>query len=37
MFNIMIVEDDRNTQKLMKAILTHEGYDVFVPKMALKH
>lgn len=25
----MIVEDDRNTQKLMKAILTHEGYDVF--------
>ena len=29
MFQILVVEDDKNTSKLMKAILTHAGYDVF--------
>jgi len=28
MFNIMVVEDDPNTKKLMKAILSQNGYDV---------
>lgn len=29
MFHILVVEDDKNTAKLMKAVLTHAGYDVF--------
>lgn len=29
MFNILVVEDDKNTRKLMQAILTREGYSVF--------
>lgn len=29
MFQIMVVEDDRSTQKLMKAVLAHAGYEVF--------
>lgn len=28
MFQILIVEDDKNTAKLMKAVLTHAGYEV---------
>ena len=28
MFQILVVEDDKNTTKLMKAILTHAGYEV---------
>lgn len=28
MFRILVVEDDKHTQKLMKAVLTHDGYDV---------
>lgn len=29
MFQILVVEDDKNISKLMKAILKHAGYDVF--------
>ena len=29
MFNIMVAEDDKNTARLMEAVLTHEGYRVF--------
>lgn len=29
MFNLLVVEDDKNTAKLMKAVLKHAGYDVF--------
>lgn len=29
MFRILVVEDDRNTAKLMKTILSHAGYEVF--------
>jgi two-component system OmpR family response regulator len=29
MFHIMVVEDDKHTSKLMRAILTHAGYEVF--------
>lgn len=29
MFRILVVEDNTNTQKLMKAILKHNGYEVF--------
>lgn len=29
MFHILVVEDNKNTQKLMKAILQHDGYEVF--------
>ena len=28
MFQILVVEDDKNTAKLMKAVLTHAGYEV---------
>jgi len=28
MFQLLVVEDDKNTAKLMKAILTHAGYEV---------
>lgn len=29
MFNILVVEDDRNTARLMRAVLGHAGYEVF--------
>lgn len=29
MFRVLIVEDDKNTQKLMKAVLKHDGYEAF--------
>lgn len=29
MFHIMVVEDDKSTAKLMRAVLTHNGYEVF--------
>lgn len=29
MFNIMVVEDDKNARKLMEAVLKHNGYSVF--------
>ena len=29
MFQIMVVEDDKSTAKLMRAVLTHNGYKVF--------
>lgn len=29
MFQIMVVEDDKSTAKLMRAVLTHNGYQVF--------
>ena len=30
MFQIMVAEDDKNTAKLMKAVLKHAGYEVFL-------
>lgn len=30
MFQILVVEDDKNTAKLMKILLKHEGYEVFM-------
>lgn len=30
MFQILVVEDDKNTAKLMKILLRHEGYEVFM-------
>lgn len=32
MFNILIVEDDKNARKLMSAILKKEGYNIFTSK-----
>lgn len=29
MFQILVVEDDKNTLKLMKAVLSHAGYEVY--------
>ncbi len=29
MFHILVVEDDKNTARLMKAVLKHNGYEVF--------
>lgn len=29
MFHILVVEDDKNTARLMKAVLKHAGYEVF--------
>lgn len=29
MFHILVAEDDKNTAKLMKAVLTQEGYEVY--------
>lgn len=29
MFQILVVEDDKNTAKLMQAVLKHDGYEVF--------
>lgn len=30
MFQILVAEDDKNTAKLMRAVLRHEGYDVLL-------
>lgn len=30
MFNILVAEDDKSTAKLMKAVLKHAGYEVFM-------
>lgn len=30
MFKLLVVEDDKNAAKLMKAVLTHAGYEVFI-------
>jgi DNA-binding response OmpR family regulator len=30
MFQILVAEDDRHTARLMKAVLTHAGYEVFL-------
>lgn len=30
MFQILVVEDDKNTAKLMYAVLTHNGYEVYL-------
>lgn len=30
MFQILVVEDDKNTARLMKAVLKHTGYEVFL-------
>lgn len=30
MFQILVVEDDKNTARLMKAVLKHAGYEVFL-------
>lgn len=32
MFNIMVVEDDHNTRKLMEAVLVQNGYEVILAK-----
>ena len=29
MFHILVVEDDKNTARLMKAVLSRAGYEVF--------
>lgn len=29
MFQVLVVEDEKNTSKLMKAVLTHAGYEVY--------
>lgn len=36
MFCILVVEDDRNTEKLMRAVLAHAGYDVFSARNGLE-
>lgn len=36
MFQILVVEDDKNTAKLMKAVLTHAGYEVFMAQDGLQ-
>ena len=36
MFCILVVEDDRNTAKLMKTILSHAGYEVFSAQNGLE-
>lgn len=36
MFQILVVEDDKNTSKLMKAILSHAGYQVFLAANGLE-
>ena len=32
MFQILVVDDDKNTRRLLKAVLENEGYDVFTAK-----
>lgn len=36
MFQILVVEDDKNSSKLMKAILSHAGYQVFLAANGLE-
>lgn len=36
MFQILVVEDDKNTARLMRAVLSHNGYDVFVAENGLR-
>lgn len=36
MFHILVAEDDKNASKLMKAVLTHGGYEVFQADNGLK-
>ncbi len=36
MFQILVVEDDKNTAKLMNAVLSHAGYDVFTAQNGLE-
>lgn len=36
MFQILVVEDDKNTSKLMKAILSHAGYQVYLAANGLE-
>ncbi len=36
MVQILVVEDDVNTQKLMKAVITHDGYDVLTANDGLQ-
>lgn len=36
MFQILVVEDDKNISKLMKAILKHAGYDVYEAENGLE-
>ena len=37
MFDILIVEDDINTQKLMCAVLKRGGYNPYTAKDGLEH
>lgn len=36
LFQIMVVEDDKNTRRLMKAILKHDGYEVFTAENGME-
>ena len=36
MFQILVVEDDKNTAKLMKAVLSHAGYEVYLAQNGLE-
>lgn len=36
MFQVLVVEDEKNTSKLMKAILTHAGYEVYTASNGLE-
>lgn len=36
MFQILVVEDDKNTARLMKAVLKHDGYQVFLASDGLE-
>lgn len=36
MFRILVAEDDKNTARLMKAILQHNGYEVFTAENGVK-
>ena len=36
MFQILVVEDDKNTARLMRAVLNHNGYDVFIAENGIK-
>jgi len=36
MFQILVVEDDKNSARLMRAVLSHNGYDIFMAENGLK-
>jgi len=36
MFQILVVEDDKNSARLMRAVLSHNGYDLFMAENGLK-